>query len=128
VFTADLRGQGIRETMLFEVIGALAFPVFYGCCVAAVVMQLLMLPLRDRWLTLSNGSLTAGRRQISLNDVRDLQVRRNWIGLRELVFRLADGSEFRTKVYLLERPLRELIPELKSLISDTQVRSQIAGR
>jgi hypothetical protein len=128
VIRADLHGNGVRNTLLYELTGKASFIIFYGLVIAGIISQLRMLPMKDEWMTASDDTVCVGNRQIVLAEVSNVEVRRNWIGLRELVFHQADGTEFKTKVYLLSRPLQQLVPELKSLILNSQVRSQIGGR
>src|SRR5262245_41222365 len=87
VVYADLHGHGIRETLLYETTGIVAYPIFYGSVLAAIALLLRMFVVKDEWLTVSKQTITVGNRQVPLNEVRYVEIRRNWIGLRELVLR-----------------------------------------
>jgi hypothetical protein len=122
VLRADIGGEGIKTTLLFKSMGILAFPVFYGCVIVAVVLFVRMFSFKKEWLTISGAVITVGNRQIPLEAVRDVEVRRNWIGLRELVFHRADGPDFATKAYLLSRPVAEVLAEMKNCLEQEGLR------
>ena len=117
VLLADLRGGGISQTLLFKSTGILAYPIFYGCVLAGLALQLRMFAVKDEWLTVSSGAITIGARQVPISQVCGVEIRRNWIGLRELVLRRSGGGDFATKAYLLERPASEVAAELRARLT-----------
>jgi hypothetical protein len=117
VLLADLRGRGTSETLLFKSTGLMAYPIFYGCVLAGIALQLRMFAVKDEWLTASGGAITVGTRQVSLSEVCGVEIRRNWIGLRELVLHRFDGGDFATKVYLLEQPASDVAAKLRALLT-----------
>ena len=117
VLLADLRGQGISQTLLFKSTGILAYPIFYGCVLAGIALQLRMLAVKDEWLTVSSSAITVGARQVPVSEVCRVEIRRNWMGLRELVLRRSGGGDFATKAYLLERPASDVAAELSARLT-----------
>ncbi|MGZ2410914.1 hypothetical protein ACUXST_000311 [Sphingomonas sp. F9_3S_D5_B_2] len=128
VIRRDLHGNGLQETLLFKVAGNFAFVIFYGCAIAAVISQFLMFRWKDNWLTVSNGTISVGSQRVSLSEVSNVEVLRNGIGLKELVLHRVHGRDFKTKVYLLARPLGQVVAALKVFIIENEIRNQRRGR
>jgi hypothetical protein len=117
VLLADLRGGGISQTLLFESTGILAYPIFYGCVLAGIALQFRMFAAKDEWLTVTTDAIKVGTRQVPISEVCGVEIRRNWIGLRELVLRRNGGRDFATKVYLLDRPASAVADELRARLT-----------
>ena len=114
----DLRGSGGNQTLLFETTGQLAYPIYYGVLIACLIMGFRTLRLKDEWITASDREITIGGRKMSAEDLRNVEVRQNWIGLNRLVLLSRKGPELATKTFLLESPLSKVVPELRARINE----------
>jgi len=111
----DLTGGGLRNTLMFRSIGYMVYPVFYGC-VAYLLFRFGRLLSRGRdYLTAANGSITVGETVLPIEGL-SVETRRNFLGLREIVFHRDGQRVYAAKAYFLARPLGEVIEDLKYVL------------
>jgi hypothetical protein len=106
VLRSDLSGEGLRGTLLFKSIGYSVYPVFYGCIAILIFRFGRLLANGGDYLSASDSSIVVGGRVLPLDGL-SVDVTRNWLGLREIVFLRNSQREFAVKAYALSKPVAE---------------------
>ena len=116
---ADLTGEGLRGTQKYLMLGEAIYPIFYGS-----IAYLVYWPAR--WLVRSKDYISADALFIKVGgkefpiDGLQVEIRRNFLGLRELVFIPNGRRPFGVKSYFLSRPLAEVIAALNSVLKPNE--------
>jgi len=118
VLREDLNGTGINQTILFEIFGYAAYPIFYGCCIVAILGIGYRFRFKNDYLFIVNDSLMlAGREICHVSAIRNVVQKRNWIGQKEIIIHFGEDGLLRLKSYLLSRPSDDVVQTLKSFTS-----------
>jgi hypothetical protein len=121
VFLRDLRGDGLNTTLIFKLFGVLTYPIFYGCVIALLTMLVRAFPVRNEWLTISGREMMVGRKKFAADEISQIQVRSNWLGLQAIILCDRNGSELAaTKAWPLDRPIQEVVPRLRTWLAEQQ--------
>ena len=115
MFYNDLAGNGLRKTQMYLAIGYMVYPVFYGCVAYALFKFGRLLSMGGEYLMAANGSLTVGETVLPIDGLT-FEVRRNILGLREIVFHRSGQRVYAAKTYFLARPFPDVIEDLKYVL------------
>lgn len=111
----DLAGRGLRETQKFLAVGYAIYPLFYGCMAYLLFTFGRLLSIGSGYLTAANGSLTIGGTVLPFEGLT-FDVRRNFLGLREIVFYRDGQRVYAAKTYFMARPFHEVVEDLKFVL------------
>jgi hypothetical protein len=112
VLYGDITGIGLRRTLLFRAVGYMAYPVFYGGLAYLLVKWGRIIASDRDYLTTSGDVIEIGGKVLPIDGLQ-CEARRNWLGLRDLVFRRDGRLVFAVKAYTLSKPLADVIKELE---------------
>jgi hypothetical protein len=112
----DLTSDGLRRTQAFLVLGYLLYPLFYGGAAFALFRLASMFQQRRDYITIDDDTVAFGRTIVPLADIREVDVRRNWLGLEQLVVLRNQAADYRVAAYALSRPICEVATELKAVV------------
>ena len=111
----DLAGNGLRKTQMYLAIGYMVYPVFYGCVAYLLWKFGRLLSIGSDYMTAANGTLTIGETVLPIKGIA-FDIRRNFLGLREIVF-YRDGQRiYAAKTYFMARPFSEVVEDLKYVL------------
>jgi hypothetical protein len=71
-----------------------------------------MFQRRGDYIAIGDSSFRFGRTDVPLNDVRDVDVKKNWLGLEQLVVLRNHGADYRLAGYTLSRPITDVATAL----------------
>jgi|KBSMisStandDraft_5_1062788.scaffolds.fasta_scaffold887586_1 uncharacterized membrane protein len=114
VLHEDLTNDGLTRAQAYLVLGPLIYPVFYSAVVWTVFRFALLYRRRHEFLTVGDGSIRLNRRVVPLDDVLNVEVKRNWLGLKMLRLHRNEGSDIRLLSYVLTRPVDDVVTELRA--------------
>ena len=119
----DLTSEGLKRTQIFLVLGNLTYPLFYGAIAFLLFRFTSMFRRRHDYVAFADNSISFGQRVTPLADIRQVDVGRNWLGLRELIVRRENGPDIRLKAYALSRQIDEVVSELKAVVGQAHSNS-----
>jgi hypothetical protein len=112
----DLTSDGLRRTQAFLVLGYLIYPLFYGGVTFVLFRLGSMFQQRRDYVSIDDDSLGFGRTTVPLADVREVDVRRNWLGIDQLVVHRKHAADYRLAGYVLSRPVTEVATEVRAAL------------
>ena len=112
----DLAGEGLRNTIYFRTLGPLIYPAFYGIVGYLLIRYGRLFVDRKNYLRLSGASVVIGDRVLPVDDLA-ITVKRNWLGVREIVFMRDKRREFAVRTYALSAPFPTVQRELELALS-----------
>ena len=113
---ADIRGEGLKGTQAFLVLGYLLYPLFYGAIAFLLIRFASMFRRRREFLNIGDGTVAFGRTTIPFGDVREVHVGRNWLGVKQLVVLRNEGADYRLAGFALSRPVADVVADLRIAI------------
>lgn len=119
VLFEDLTGDGLKRTMLFRALGYFAYPIFYGCVAYGLYALSSMYRRRSDYVATKDATFIFGRTIIPLSDVLDVDVSKNWLGIKRLVVRRAGSSDYGLASYVLSRPAEAVAADLRAALTQT---------
>ena len=119
VLHEDLTSDGLRRTQAFLVLGYFLYPLFYGGVAYLLVAFASMYRRRGAYIGLQDTAFAFGRRIVPFSDVRQVDVRRNWLGLKQLVVVRNEARDYRLAAYALSRPVDDVAADLRAALTQT---------
>lgn len=118
VLFKDINGIGLKNTLVFNVVGYFTFPLFYGLSIFIIMRMYILFRYSDKYIFVSDGKLFVGRNSlIAIDEISSVATKRNAIFLKEIVVKSKDGRDIKIKSYVLSRSTHEVTNKLKELLS-----------
>lgn len=105
----DFAGRGLVQTQLYKLLGPLIYPIFYGAAVFALWRLMALLRQRATYLMASPHAVFVAGKRIPAETITGVRVRKNWLGVRELVFDRRNTVPLAIRTYILSETAYEAL-------------------
>ena len=122
VLYRDLRGDGLTQAQLYLALGFFIYPLFYGAGIFVIASLTRLYLGRHDYLKLDQDSVSFGKTVVPLIEVRDVVLRRNLLGIRQLVLVRKVGNPIRLTSYAMSRPIAEIAKVLTEALAHNRER------
>jgi uncharacterized protein YggT (Ycf19 family) len=112
----DLNGWGLSVTIAYHTVGIASYPIFYGSVAWLLAVFALMWWHRHDFLRVDGGRIIIGWKAVPFEEVREVVLRTNVLGVSRVAVVRKDGREFAMASYFLSQPTGPTIAKLRELI------------
>jgi hypothetical protein len=116
----DLNGDGLAVTTYYRLVGIASYPIFYGSVAWLLTVFTLMWWHRRDFLRVNGGKIIVGWKAVPLDDVLEVVLRRNFLGVSRVAVVRKDGREIAMTSYFLSQPTGPTIAKLRELVPQSR--------